>query len=60
VYSPFAGLGAATYFSYFLIMDILRHHDHAYGKPRILDEMIACGVIGSALFGGFLGMTWIP
>ena len=59
-YAPFALGGAIVYFTYETIMNILRPHGHAFGRPKLIDDMIALGIIGGGLAFAWLGIYWIP
>jgi hypothetical protein len=60
VYAPFAAAGSIVYFTYYLINDILRHHNHSHGRPRILDDLVAFGIIGGGLAASNYGLRYIP
>ena len=60
VFTPFALGGAAVYFTYETIMRILRPHGHSNGRPQLVDDMFALGLIGGALSFSYLGLYFVP
>lgn len=62
VYTPYAIGGALIYLSYYLIGDVLRGgpHGHSHGRPRIIDDMIAFGIIGGGLGLYTKGIKFVP
>jgi hypothetical protein len=47
-------IGASIAFSYQLIMDVIHHHNTYPDRPKFLDHLYACTIIGTGI-GAFAG-----